>query len=116
MVYGTHSDTLAHLILDNLPVIQGSRDVFVFIEKYPLLVVVGVGESEDAGGSRVHCHVAPKGPGQVPGVDLQTFPVSIVERLELRRHIDKIVGCVLFHIVDESSVWRQVALGQSFSG
>ena len=98
--------------MDDLPVIQGSRDVFVFIEEDLLLVVVDVREGEDAGGPRVHRHVAAQGPGQVPRVDLKTFPVSIVERLELRRHIDKVISGVLFYIVDESSVWRQVTLEQ----
>ena len=104
-----------HLILDDLPIVQRGRDVLVFVEEDLLLVVVDVREGEDARGPTVHRHVAAQGPGQVPGVNLQTFPVSIVERLELRGHIDKVVCGVLLHIVDESSVWRQVALGQSVS-
>ena len=49
---------------------------------------------------------------QVPRVDLQALPVSIVEGLELRRHVEEVVGGVLLHVVDEPRVWGQVALSR----
>ena len=68
--------------MDDLPVVEGSGDILVLVEEDLLLVVVGVGECEDAGGPGVHGEVPPQGAGQVPGVDLQTLPVPVVEGLE----------------------------------
>ena len=68
--------------MDDLPVVEGSGDILVLVEEDLLLVVVGVGECEDAGGPGVYGEVPPQGAGQVPGVDLQTLPVPVVEGLE----------------------------------
>ena len=49
---------LSHLIMQNLPEVSGSGNVLVLVEKYFLIVVVGVFVSEDPVSSSVHSYLS----------------------------------------------------------
>ena len=49
---------------------------------------------------------------QVPHSLLQTFPVSVIEGLELRCDIEKVVSGLLLDIIDKPSVWGEMTLRQ----
>ena len=42
----------------------------------------------------------------------QLFPISIVKRLKLWGHIEKIIGCILFRAFNEGRMGAQVTSGQ----
>ena len=46
-------------------------------------------------------------------MELKSFPVAIVEWLELGRNIEEVVGGILLNIVHKSSVWSKVTLGST---
>ena len=49
---------------------------------------------------------------KISGIIFQTFPISIVKRLELGSDIEKVVGGVLHYVVDKSCIRREMSLGK----
>ena len=122
----------SNLVLDDLPVVKRGRDISILHSKVDfLLYITDIGILQDAVGAGINCEVTSKPEKQfypvlfccsypnllcskISSVIFQTFPVSIVERLELWSDIEKVVGGVLHYVVDECGVRRQVALHLNF--
>ncbi len=77
-----------------------------------LLLSVGVGQCQRSKRARIDGVIHFALGSQVSHRRLDSLPVSVVERLPLRRCVDVVVRSVLAGGVDEIAIWSQMAAGK----